>query len=161
MPDPSLSERIRTIFLHERPHVSISDAADLLGWSRTEMNQALAAQEIDVTAACSGKAIAIEEVAAKALELWPLETIEDALGKDAALVLPADVRTRKVVAHLPRYQVQMLVHLAAARDTTVGHLLSLSLDDLASEHLQELDATIPGFADAFHWPHAETGQQPS
>lgn len=161
MPDSVLTERIRNIFLHERPHVSIPDAAAMLGWSRCELMRAIAAHEIEVTTTCSGRAVPIEEVVVKALELWPLEEIEDALGKDAALVLPPSLRTRKVVAYLPAYQVQMLVHLAAKQQTTIAHIIGHELDDLATEHLEELSARIPGFAEAFEWPYAEPAEQPS
>lgn len=43
MPDQDVINRIRTIFLHQRPHVSIAEATVLLGWSRGEMSQAVGA----------------------------------------------------------------------------------------------------------------------
>jgi hypothetical protein len=159
--DSDLIERIRTIFLHEQPSVSIADATVLLGWSRSEMNRAIAAGEIETTTNCSGKAVRIEEVVVKAMELWPLETIEAALGKDAALVLPPALRTRKVVAYLPRYQVQMLEHFASKQQTTIGHLIANQLEDLAAEHVDELSARIAGFAEAIEWPEVEASAQPS
>ncbi len=161
MLDPDLIERIRTIFLHEKPSVSITDAAVLLGWSRSEMNRAIAAGEIETTTNCSGKAVRIEEVVVKAMELWPLETIEAALGKDAALVLPPALRTRKVIAYLPGYQVQMLEHFASKQQTTIGHLIANQLEDLAAEHVDELSARIAGFAEAIDWPEVEASAQPS
>ena len=33
--DPALIERIRTIFLHDEPRVTIETATDMLGWSGT------------------------------------------------------------------------------------------------------------------------------
>lgn len=53
----------------------------------------------------------------------------------------------------------MLEYLAGQRQTTVGHLLSQQLDDLASEHLEELSSAIPDFAEAFAWPHREEAQE--
>ena len=161
MLDSDLIERIRTIFLHEQPSVSIADATTLLGWSRVEMNRAIAAGEIETTTNCSGKAVRIEEIVVKARELWPLETIEAALGKDAALVLPPALRTRKVVAYLPGYQVQMLEHFASKQQTTIGHLIANQLEDLAAEHVDELSARIAGLAEAIEWPEVETSAQPS
>lgn len=151
MPDPELVQRIRTIFLHEGLYVSIPEGARLLGWSEGEMATALAASEIEVVGTCSGKGIEREELMAKALERWPAEVIEDALGRQAA-VLPRGLRTRRIAARLPRYQADMLEYLAGQRQTTVGHLLSQQLDDLASEHLGELSSAIPDFAEAFGWP---------
>ena len=153
MHDPELVQRIRTIFLHERSSVSIFEAAGLLGWSRKEMQEAIAAGDVEAAATGSGMRIELEEIVAKARELWPAEVIEDALDREAAAVLPRGLRTRGIVASLPWYQADMLEYLAEQRQTTVGHLLSLQLDDLASEHLEELSSAIPGFAEAFEWPH--------
>jgi hypothetical protein len=158
--DPDLIERIRTIFLHEQPSVSIGDATALLGWSRVEMNRAIAAGEIETTTNCSGKAVRIEEVVVKAMERWALETIEVALGKDARLVLPSALRTRKVVTYLPGYQVQMLEHFASKQQTTVGHLIANQLEELAAEHADELSARIAGFAEAIDWPDVKSSAQP-
>lgn len=123
------------------------------------MEAALATRDVEVVATCSGKGIELEEVVAKAREQWPAEVIEDALGREAAAVLPPGLRTRRIAARLPRYQADMLEYLALQRQTTVGHLLSQQLDDLASEHLDELSSAIPDFAEAFVWPHVEESQE--
>src|SRR5258707_813592 len=112
-PDPELVQRIRTIFLHPRPYVSIGEAAWILGWSAEEMERAIVARDVEVTATCSGREIAVEEVLAKARALWPVELIEEALGAQAARVLPAGLRTRRVSMRLPCYQAAMLEYLAA------------------------------------------------
>src|SRR5260221_1924128 len=153
MPDPELVQRIRTIFLHPRPYVSIGEAAWILGWPAEELERAIVARDIEVTATCSGKAIAVEEVLAKVRSLWPVEVIEEALGASAARVLPPGLRTRPVTLRLPSYQAAMLEYLAAQQETTMGHVLWFQLDELASEHLEELGAVCPGFGEAFAWPH--------
>lgn len=152
MTEPSISERIRTIFLHEQPYVSTREAAELLGWSRNDMSAAIEASEIETKITCSGRRIPIEEVAAKALEQWPLEVIEEALGREAALVLPPELRTQHLAVRLPRYQVAMLRVLAEQRQTSVGHVVARQLEYLAEEHLHEMMAAIPGFGDAYQWP---------
>jgi hypothetical protein len=106
--DPDLIERIRTIFLQEGENVSISDATVLFGWSRRQMKHAVDAGEIETIGTRSGKAIVPEEVMAIAVDLWSLETVEEALGPDASGVLPETIRTRELPARLPRYQVAML-----------------------------------------------------
>lgn len=153
MPNPELTARIRSIFLHERPYVTIRGATALLGWSRSEMRKAIAATELEAKTTCSGRAIPIAEVAAKALELWALEVIEEALGHDAASVPPAGLRTRSLTSRLPRYQIAMLRRLADQERTTVGHIVSRQLGYLADEHQEALSEAIPGFRDAFHWPN--------
>ena len=158
MLDPDLVQRIRAIFLHEEPYVSICDAAALLGWSREEMEGAVAGSEVEVVRTWNGDAMPMHDIVAKARERWPAEVIEEALGREAALVLPRGLRTRKIAARLPLYQVAMLEYLAARRQPTVAHVLSENLDDLAGEHLQELSSAIAEFGDAFEWPHAEEPQ---
>lgn len=160
MLNSDLANRIRTIFLHDEPSVTTDTAAALLGWSRAELTQAIATSEIAAKYSCSGRVIGIEEVVGKALELWPLEAIEQALGRDAALVLPPELRTQSISVCLPRYQIAMLRVLAEQRQTTVGHLIAQQLGYLADERMHEMAAAIPGFSDAFHWPHVDEGTKP-
>jgi len=160
MSNSELANRIRTIFLHDEPTVSIETAAALLGWSRAELTRAIAATELEAKYSCSGRVIGIDEVVGKALEMWPLEAIEEALGRDAALVLPAELRTQSLSVRLPRYQIAMLQVLAQQRQTTVGHLIVRQLEYLADEHLHEMSAAVPGFSDAFHWPHVVEETKP-
>ena len=91
MLDPVLIQRIRTIFLHHESRVTIAEAAAMLGWSRAEMNAAIRDGEIEVVETCSGKRVELRELAAYALQQWPLTDIEEALGRDATLILPTGV----------------------------------------------------------------------
>ena len=68
------------------------------------MDAAIANGEIEVAGTCSGKRIEPRELAEVALQRWSLVTIEEALGRDAASILPAGLRTRKFTVRLPRYQ---------------------------------------------------------
>lgn len=152
MLDSDLIARIRHIFLHHRPHVSLMTAADDLGWSLTQMRAAVARGEIRVMKTKLATWVWRDELVAKALELWPLDVIEDALGDDAARVMPEAVRTSELRARVPRYQVAMLVHMAEQESTTVSAILTRELDDVASAHSEELADAIPGFRSAFEWP---------
>ena len=152
MIDPALVDRIRHIFLHQRPHVSLMTAANDLGWTLKEMRAAVASGEIRVMKTKLGMWVWREELVAKALEIWPLDVIEDALGDDAARVMPEAVRTAELRARVPRYQVAMLEHMAGQEATTVSAILTRELDDVASANAEELSAAIPGFRAAFEWP---------
>jgi hypothetical protein len=152
MLDSELIDRIRDIFLHPRPLVSLSSATALLGWSRREMTDALAAGEITSTPTPGSPSICRHELQAKAMELWPLETIEAALGPDAAAILPPALRLADLRTRIPRYHLAMLIYLAARHGTSIGDVLTRSLDDLASLHADELSAMVPGFAAAMAWP---------
>jgi hypothetical protein len=79
MLDSDIIARIRHIFLHQRPHVSLMTAANDLGWSLTQMRLAVARGEIRVMKTKLATWIWREELVAKALELWPLHVIEEAL----------------------------------------------------------------------------------
>jgi hypothetical protein len=83
------TESIRSIFLHHEARVTIREAAGMLGWSRREMDAAIANGEIEVVGTGSGTRIELRELAEIALQRWSLVTIEEALGRDAASILPA------------------------------------------------------------------------
>ena len=95
-----------------------------------------------------------------AVDLWSLETIEEALGPDASRVLPEAIRTRELPARLPRYQVAILEYFAEQRQTSVSDVLARELDDLASVHYEELSSAVHGFAEAFEWPRRDETQHP-
>jgi hypothetical protein len=152
MLESTVVECIRHIFLHHRLNVSISQAASLLGWTRGEMTAAIAKGEIVLMETPLGKWVAREELMAKALELWPREVIEEALGGAAEGVLPHAVRLAELRARIPRYQLTMLEHFAGQRRTTVSDVLTHELEAVVSEHVEELSAAIPGFSAALAWP---------
>ncbi|HEX9983581.1 MAG TPA: hypothetical protein VGF69_09970 [Thermoanaerobaculia bacterium] len=160
MPDEDLINRIRTIFLHQRPHVTIAEATVLLGWSRGEMSRAIAAGEVEVTSTSVGRWLWREELMAKALELWSPETIEEALGANAEGVLPEAVRLIDLHVRLPRHQVAMLARFAERDQTSVSSVLARELDGVASAHADELSSIVAGFADALAWPDADAAQLP-
>lgn len=160
MPEPNAIARIRHIFLHPRPHVSISQATDLLGWTRGEMNAAIRTGEIVLMETPLGKWVWREELMAKALELWTREAIEEALGAEADAVLPHAVRLAELRARIPRYQLAMLTYFAEQQQTTVSDVLTRELEGVASEHAEELSAVVPDFGAALAWPDADSPQLP-
>ncbi len=149
---PAVINRIRSIFLHHEPRVTIADAAGLLGWSRAEMNRAIRDGEIEVVSTCSGKSIELRELAAYALQQWPLTAIEEALGRDAALILPPALRTRKLTVRLPQYQIGALQVLAGDGRESVDAMLTRMFEELTDVNQQRLARLIPGLAEARTWP---------
>lgn len=160
MLDPDLIHRIRTIFLQQRPHVSIAEATVLLGWSRGEMSAAVRAGEVDVRATSVRKWVWREELMAKALDLWAPAVIEEALGAEAEGMLPEAVPLIDLHVRLPRYQVAMLEWLAGREHASVGSVLAREVDGLASAHADELSWAVAGFADALAWPEPDNAQLP-
>lgn len=160
MPDEDLINRIRTIFLHQRPHVSIAEATVLLGWSRGEMSRAIAAGEVEIASTSVGTWLWREELMTKALEVWSAEVIEEALGAEAEGVLPEAVRLIDLRVRLPRHQVAMLEVFAEREQTSVSSVLAGELDGVASVHADELSGAVAGFADALAWPDADGARLP-
>ena len=160
MLEPDIIARIRHIFLHPRPHVSISQATDLLGWTRAEMTAAIASGEVELMTTPLGKWFWREELMSKALETWPLDVIEEALGAEADTILPQALHTAELRVRLPRHHIAMLHYKAEQHQTTVSHALARELDAIAIAEAPELSAAIPGFAAALAWPDAEHAQLP-
>ncbi|HEV7767854.1 MAG TPA: hypothetical protein VGQ76_22825 [Thermoanaerobaculia bacterium] len=154
MLDPHLINRIRTIFLHSDPRVTIADAAGMFGWSRAEMNTAIRNGEIEVVETCSGKRIELRELATFALQQWPLTAIEEALGRDATLILPPALRTRKLTVRLPQYQIGALQALAEDGRESVDAMLTRMFEELTDVNQERLARLIPGLAEAIAWPEA-------
>lgn len=159
MLDPALSQRIRAIFLHHESRVTVAEAAGMLGWSRAEMNRAIRHGEIEVVETCSGKCIELRELAAYALQQWPLTAIEEALGRDAMLILPPALRTRKLTVRLPQYQIGALQVLADDGRESVDAMLTRMFEELTDLNQQRLSRLIPGLAEAIAWPEVGEGDR--
>ena len=86
MLDPTVPERIRSIFLHDEARVTIEGAARLLGRLESEIAAAIRDGEIETTSACGGTVIDIRELAEQAVHVWPVGAIEEALGREVRLV---------------------------------------------------------------------------
>jgi hypothetical protein len=144
MLDPTVAERIRSIFPEDEARVTIEVAGRLLGMSGVEVAAAIEDGDIEATQCCSGPMIDVRELAKQAVHVWPIATIEEALGREAALVLPAGVRTRKFTARLPRYVVSALECLAEENGESADSLLRRELHGLAYTHRERLGASIAG-----------------
>ena len=150
--------RIRAIFLHPEPRVTVAEAAHMLGWSSGRMNEAMRDGEIEVVGTCRSSCVEIAELVEMALSLWPMTEIERALGSSARKLLPPGLRTRTFCTQLPRYLIDMLQHLASAERTSLELFLSRELQDMASARREPLARELPGFAEAFDWPRRNETQ---
>jgi hypothetical protein len=100
----------------------------------------------------AGEGFPRAEMMAKSLEIWPLDVIEEALGDDADGVLPKSIGSAELRVRLPRHHIDMLEYRAEQQETTVSGVLERELDGIASAHIEELSAALPGFAEAMAWP---------
>src|SRR5882757_6351373 len=140
MLEPDVISRIRHIFLQPRPHVSIMQATGLLGWTRREMAEAIANGDVEMWATSVGKWVPRAEM------------MGEALGEDADGILPQAIRSAELRVRLPRHHIDMLEYRADQQETTVSGVLERELDGIASAHIEELSAALPGFAEAMAWP---------
>jgi len=81
-----------------------------------------------------------------------LAEIQDALGTDAAGVLPPLLVLRSVTVRLPEYIVRAFEVIAADGGTTVDAALGLELTEFAGQHLARLEGAIPGYREAYMFP---------
>lgn len=161
MAEQSLTDRIRTIFLQPGLHVSLKDARRLLASRKRQLDELIAEKEIRMRMRRGTPLLTRADIVALALAVWPLEVIEQALGEDAARALPASLRSRVVAVNLPAYQAGMLDYIAGDRGTTPSDIVSRQMHDLETEYLDELLASVPGFAEAMNWLQqaAEPGER--
>jgi len=120
MAEPDDINRIRAIFLHPEPRVTVAEAAHMLGWPSGRMNEAMRDGEIEVVGTRRSSCVELTELVEMALSLWSMTEIERALGSSARKILPPSLRTRTLCMRLPRYLIDMLQHLAAAERASLG-----------------------------------------
>jgi hypothetical protein len=147
----STRRAIRHIFLTPRPSFALLNAADWLGMTLKELKKEIEDVVIVAGSTAMGVRISKEEMMTVAMRVWELGVIEEALGDDAPSVLPEAIRLVELRARVPRYQREMLRELARREGTSVDHVLTRELEDVASAYAEEL-AGVPGVAMAMLWP---------
>jgi hypothetical protein len=145
--------KIRTLFLSSRPTYPLPEAAALLGMDPDDLRGWMDVGEIEGVETDDGPAVPWGELVSFGLDFWSQETVEEALGVDAAEALPELLRLTDLEVRIPRMQVVTLERLAAATGATVSAVLARELRDLVSVHSIWL-SEIPGFTEAFWWPAA-------
>ena len=95
---------------------------------------------------------------AAAFRTWEQTVIEEALGDEAAALLPEAIRLVDLRARVPRYQRDMLRYLARRDGTSVDEVLTRELEDIAGAHAAELTAAVAGFDLALTWPESAIGE---
>jgi hypothetical protein len=152
MDDETTPTRIRRIFLSPRPSFALTTAAGLLGVTVKELKRELETGAIVAVSTRLGQRVPREEMIAAAFRTWELTAIEEALGEEAAALLPEAIRLVELRARVPRYQRDMLRYLAEKDGTSVDDVLTRELEDVAGAHAEELAAALPEFELALRWP---------
>jgi hypothetical protein len=144
--------RIRELFLHRQPSYRLSEAARLLGMTRGTLERAARADQEDAYRVNGRWRFTWRQVAYLAFRRWTLAEMHDALGGDAANVLPPLLALRSISVRLPEYLVRAIEHAAASSDTTVDDWLHHELIDFAGTIADHVEQTIPGFRRAYFFP---------
>ena len=145
MPNPT-ADQIRRIFLSPRPNLPLLTAAGLLGMTLNDLKRDIDDGVIVATSTPLGVRIGREEMMVAALGLWEQTVIEDALGEEAAAVLPEAIRLVLLRVRVPRYQRDMLVALAKRHGVSVDEIVTRELEDVACAHAEELADVVPSLA---------------
>ncbi|HEY0141833.1 MAG TPA: hypothetical protein VGF48_13120 [Thermoanaerobaculia bacterium] len=154
--DQTTRDRIRHIFLSPRPTFALMPAAELLGMTFGELKREMESGAIVAVSTRLGQRVTREELVAAAMRMWEQSVIEEALGRDAAAVLPEAIRLVELRARVPRYQRDMLRYLAQQHGTSIDDVLTRELEDVACAHAEELAGAVPGFEMALVWPESAT-----
>lgn len=143
---------IRELFVQRKPSYGISEAARLLGMTRGKLERAARADHEEAYR-CNGRwRFTWRQVAHLAFRRWTLAEIHEALGADAAAVLPPLLALRSITVHLPEYLVRAMEVSATAEDTTVDDWLHHELIDFAGTVAATMERAIPGFGRAYYFP---------
>lgn len=146
------ASHIRELFLHRQPSYRVGEAARLLGMTRGALEREAKADQEDAYRVNGRWRFMWRQVAYLAFRRWSLVDIHEALGCDAAGVLPSLLALRSVTVRLPEYLVRAIEHEAASDDTTVDDWLHRELIDFAGTVATEMDDVIPGFRRAYFFP---------
>jgi hypothetical protein len=150
--DQLTRNRIREIFLSSRRSFALFPAAQLLGISFREIQREIETGAIVAVSTPLAQRVAREELIAAAMRMWEQAAIEEALGEDAAAVLPEALRLVELRAWVPLYQREVVRQLAQRRGTSFDTALSGLLEDASCAYAEELATVMPDLDAALLWP---------
>lgn len=143
---------IRELFLQRKPSYRLSEAGRLLGMTRKQLEREARADHEDAYRTNGRWHFTWRQLAHLAFRRWSLCEIHEALGVDAAAVLPPLLALRNVTVRLPEYLVRAIEHEAASDDTTIDDWLHHELIDFAGTVADRMERAVPGFRRAYLFP---------
>jgi hypothetical protein len=144
--------KIRQLFFSPQPTYTVREAADMLGMDVDDVRGWMEVGEIEGVETDEGLVVPWSELVSFGMDFWSQEVVEEALGAEAAQVIPELLLLADLEVRIPRMQVVTLERLAAIDGETVSAVLARELRDLVSLHSEWLSAELPGFAQALAWP---------
>lgn len=148
-------QRIRALFLDQQETYGLAAAARLIGVSAHALRREAEQDDREAYRANGAWCFTWRQVALIALRRWTLAQIHDALGAEAATVLPPLLALQPLSVQLPAYLVRAIECAAADDDTTVDDWLHQELIDFASGVVHRMERVLPGFRRAYFFPGRE------
>jgi hypothetical protein len=149
--------RIRQLFLSPADFYRLSEAARLIGISPGVLRREAEEDQREAYRSNGAWRFTWRQVACIALRRWTLAEIHDALGDDAATVLPPLLSLRYVTIRLPEYIIRAIETMAAEDATTIDDWLHHELIDFAGTVVDRMEEVHPGFRHACLFPGSVTG----
>ena len=150
--DADRREHIRTLFLEPAESYRLSEAARLVGISTNTMRREAEDDQREAYRSNGSWRFTWRQVAFIALRRWTLAEIHEALGRDAATVLPPLLSLRTLTIRLPEFIVRALENVAIADGTTLDDWLHHELVDFAGTVVDQMERIMPGFRRAYFYP---------
>jgi len=152
---PDQRSSIRQIFLNPIESYSLTEVAQLTGWSPAALRRDVRRGLRDACKSRGSWRFTWRQLVSLAMEQWTLAEIHSALGKDAGRVLPPLLALRPITVRLPEFVLRALEILAADRGTTFDHYLYGELLDFASTASMRVGLRLPGYRRAYLFPGPE------
>lgn len=146
---------IQQLFLTPADSYRLSEAARLIGISPGVLRREAEEDQRDAYRSNGAWRFTWRQVACIALRRWSLAEIHDALGDDAATVLPPLLSLRKLTVQLPEYLVRAIETTAAENATTIDDWFHHELIDFAGTVMERMETILPGFRRAYLFPGRE------
>jgi hypothetical protein len=151
--DTDSKQSIQTLFLQPAAEsYSLREVASLTGTPARTLRREVAAGLRDAQKVRGVWRFLWRQAVYVAMERWTLAEIQDALGDDAARVLPPLLALRTVTVRLPEYIVRALEAIATEDGKTVDAALGFELIEFAGSNLTRLQGSIPGYRQAYLFP---------
>jgi hypothetical protein len=145
-------DRIRALFLHPAESYYLAEGARLLGISPGKLKREASFDRCEDYRREGKWRFTWRQLALIAFKQWTLAEVVDALGADAAAVLPPLLALRSVTLRLPEYILRALETIASEDGTTVDAILHGELLDFAGTVADRMEAKVPGLRAAYHFP---------
>jgi hypothetical protein len=143
---------IRRLFLDPKDTYSDAEAAEILGIEPLDLKKRMESGELEGVRTCCGMTVSREELISFAMDYWPQEAIEEALGDEVANAIPKLLRLADLHVRIPPFEILALERLAERDGKSIDAFLSRELLDIVSTQSNYLATLIPHFKAALRWP---------